>query len=168
MKTDEVLDEVLAAFADLKKKKKKIKDEIDDDPTSMFADLKKKKKKKAKDDSPLVDEQEETEINQFSELKKKKKKTRADIDEFEASLQEDDNVVFGDDATNQPHAEQWGESDRDYTYNDLLDRVYRILNLNNPEMQKGKGKISLPLPQVLREGTKKTAFANVINIANQF
>merc|ERR1712079_470060 len=60
----------------------------------------------------------------------------------------------------------WTGSDRDYQYDELLDRVFGIMRDKNPEMVGGKQmKFVMRPPQVVRVGSKKTAFANFIEIA---
>lgn len=55
----------------------------------------------------------------------------------------------------------WDGSDRDYTYQEMLERALMFLHGTNPAKQEGgRRKISLQLPQVAREGTKKTVFIN--------
>jgi len=59
----------------------------------------------------------------------------------------------------------WGGSDRDYTYDELLNRVFEIILEKNPDMAAGrKPKFVMRPPQVLRVGTKKTSFANFTEI----
>ena len=58
----------------------------------------------------------------------------------------------------------WTESDRDYTYEELLDRVYGILREKNPELTGEKRRTILKPPEVAREGTKKTAFVNFMEL----
>lgn len=60
---------------------------------------------------------------------------------------------------------QWLGSDRDYTYDELLNRVFEIIIEKNPGMAAGqKPKFVMRPPQVLRVGTKKTSFANFTEI----
>merc|ERR1719383_1123845 len=72
--------------------------------------------------------------------KKKKEKKKLDL-EAEGALvdAEQESEALG----------SWEESDRDYTYEELLDRVYGILRERNPE---------------LTGGTKKTAFSNFMEL----
>lgn len=59
----------------------------------------------------------------------------------------------------------WFGSDRDYTYDELLKRVFEIILDKNPDMAAGrKPKFVMRPPQVLRVGTKKTSFANFTDI----
>lgn len=55
----------------------------------------------------------------------------------------------------------WGGSDRDYTYDELLTRVFEIMREKNPDLVAGKKqKFIMRPPQVVKIGTKKTSFAN--------
>lgn len=58
----------------------------------------------------------------------------------------------------------WEGTDRDYTYEELLDRVFFILKENNPELTGERRRTTLKPPQVAREGTKKTVFTNFMDI----
>lgn len=63
------------------------------------------------------------------------------------------------------NAISWAGSDRDYTYDELLNRVFDIILEKNPDMAAGrKPKFVMRPPQVLRVGTKKTSFANFTEI----
>merc|ERR1712177_53730 len=56
--------------------------------------------------------------------------------------------------------------DRDYLYDELLQRVFGIMRDKNPEMVAGeKKKFVMRPPQVVRVGSKKTAFTNFTEIA---
>lgn len=103
-------------------------------------------------------------------LKKKKKK--------KVTLQEPDLVgdstadPFAQDADkeNQPSTttttgqSAWANSDRDYTYDELLELVFNIIKEKNPEIAGERKKLVMRPPQVLRVGTKKSSFANFIDI----
>lgn len=59
----------------------------------------------------------------------------------------------------------WVGSDRDYTYDELLLRVFNIMREKNPDMVAGKKqKFVMRPPQVVRIGTKKTSFANFTEV----
>ncbi|KAI8523418.1 hypothetical protein RHMOL_Rhmol13G0071700 [Rhododendron molle] len=60
----------------------------------------------------------------------------------------------------------WEGSHRDYEYEELVGRVFNILHENNPELTRDRRRTVMRPPQVLREGTKKTIFANVVDICN--
>lgn len=60
----------------------------------------------------------------------------------------------------------WADHDRDYTYDELLQRVYNIIKDKNPDSVMGeKKKFVMRPPQVVKVGTKKTAFVNFTEIA---
>jgi translation initiation factor 2 subunit 2 len=59
------------------------------------------------------------------------------------------------------------KADDPYDYETLLKRIYDTLRENNPEMSGDKRKLQLVPPQVIREGSKKTAFANVQDLAKR-
>lgn len=59
----------------------------------------------------------------------------------------------------------WIGSDRDYTYEELLNRAFEIMRDKHPDMAAGKKqKFVMRPPQVVRIGTKKTSFANFTEI----
>ncbi|KAF5818730.1 putative translation initiation factor IF2/IF5 [Helianthus annuus] len=55
-------------------------------------------------------------------------------------------------------------TDRDFKYEELLSRVFHFLRESNPELAGEKRKTILKIPEVLREGTKKTVFVNLVDI----
>lgn len=59
----------------------------------------------------------------------------------------------------------WEGSDRDYTYEEMLDRAFGILREHNPNLGGGKRRTTLKPPQVAREGTKKTVFTNFMELS---
>jgi len=130
---------------------------IDDLDLESF-DKKKKKKKVVKIDEGL-NETHDLDLD-FGEKKKKQKKrvTVIDIDsesKIKPVVEEDEN------------SNPWDQSDRDYTYDEILGRVYGIMKQKNPEMAVGeKKKFVIRPPQVVRAGTKKTAFVNFTDMAN--
>lgn len=114
--------------------------------------------------------------NEFSLLdfgggKKKKKKKKVF---FEDGLDEEtDSTAIrenGERSSRREVAPQpWDGTDREYTYQELLSRALQFLHGKNPSLPgggaTGRKKISLQLPQVAREGTKKTVFMNFGAIA---
>ncbi|XP_015918455.1 eukaryotic translation initiation factor 2 subunit 2 [Parasteatoda tepidariorum] len=172
-KEDTVLD--LDDFSGLKKKKKKKKpfnleeletnapeSESKDESSAVAAE------DKDADDGDLDDDLD------FSLSKKKKKKKKINIDELESELvvgeeDEDDDTKFEDDAelksTPAVSSTSWIGTDRDYAYEELLIRVFNIIREKNPDMVAGeKRRFIMRPPQVIRVGTKKTSFANFIEI----
>lgn len=178
-------DDFKAMFPDGLKKKKKKKDipmDLGEDgpgastaaaaPAATedldFSDIKKKKKstrKKAMEDF-------EKELN---EAKAKDEAEEAEADDGE-HLNELDEADLGDDpfARNEAPAgidsgtEPWLGSDRDYTYPELLTRFYASLHAANPSLLTSTGKrYTIAPPQILREGVRKSIFANVADICKR-
>lgn len=123
------------------------------DPATMFSDLKKKKKKKKK-----VVEEDDNEAE-------------GDGDKPTPQLEEDDEVDTEKDLEIDEKAiedeESWLGSDRDYTYQELLNRIFKILRQNNPELAGEKRRYTIVPPQVAREGSKKSVFANIADICRR-
>jgi len=93
--------------------------------------------------------------------KKKKKKVREDFgDNEESLLGGSDEPAEG--AVNKKFP--WSGEDRDYKYEELLDRVFGILKEKNPELTGERRRTVLKPPQVAREGTKKTVFTNFMDL----
>ncbi|CAI2170141.1 16897_t:CDS:10, partial [Funneliformis geosporum] len=112
------------------------------------------------------------------DLPKKKKKKKTDMLEFEKQLKEGDEsenrqedeifIVEGEQDTKEIKIEEtWLSTDRDYTYQELLGRVFQILRQNNPELAGEKKRYTIVPPSVHREGNKKTIFANVADICKR-
>ena len=140
--------------------------DLDDDDGEV--DFGKKKKKKSKEKAVDVgageDEGDAGDLEaEFGKKKKKsgKKKKALDVeDEDEAS-----EMVEGRDGTHTGSGTSWDGTTRDYHYDELLGRVFGILREKNPALSE-KSKTIVKPPQVLREGTKKTVFANLMEICN--
>jgi len=94
--------------------------------------------------------------------KKKKSKVRTD-DDFGGETGEGEAEASGD--GKRAGGLPWEGSDRDYTYDELLDRVFGILKENNPDLTGERRRTTLKPPQVAREGTKKTVFTNFMDLA---
>ena len=90
---------------------------------------------------------------------KKKKKKKKDVDD------EDDEEGGENEGAASAGAGSLGPHDRDYHYDELLGRVFGILREKNPALSE-KTKTIIKPPQVLREGTKKTVFSNLMEICN--
>ncbi|XP_068622547.1 eukaryotic translation initiation factor 2 subunit 2 [Battus philenor] len=94
----------------------------------------------------------------FSKTKKKRRKKN--LDELVAEEESNENQDNAEDL----HGD-WVSTDRDYTYDELLERVFDIMREKNPAMVSGKKqKFIMRPPQVVRIGTKKTSFANFTEI----
>ena len=158
-----------------KKKKKKVFNELDAETTGDAA-----KDAEGKDSK---EEDKETETTapadldgdlDFSLTKKKKKKKKAIAFEDEGKEGGEGIIMEGEDEGD-PDSESsaatgtgpsaWANSDRDYTYDELLNLVFMQIREKNPDLAKGeKKKLTMKPPQVLRVGTKKTSFANFLEI----
>jgi translation initiation factor 2 subunit 2 len=80
-------------------------------------------------------------------MKKKKKKKKKKVVEEEQTTQ--------DSASSTP----WVDSDRDYSYTEMLERVVDLLRERNPGIATKKRHV-MPPPQLIRVGTRKTMWAN--------
>lgn len=127
--------------------------------------LLKKKKKKSKTVEPVegdaaapVDDVT-AQLGDLSLKKKKKKKSTKTLDDFEKQL--------ADAGVEDPTATETSARVVDFIpYESLLSRFYSILKEKNPELAGGQqSKLKIPPPNVLRDGSKKTAFANIYQIA---
>lgn len=119
--------------------------------------------------APEVDNIED-DLN-FDFAKKKKKKKKISFFDGENDKIQDENAdeldagQMGDiDDGNRIEGSNWHGTDRDYTYEELLEHVFSIIRANNPELNQEKKRFVLKPPTVLRVGTKKTSFANFLEI----
>lgn len=112
-------------------------------------------------DEGLVEDSFDLDMD-FSKTKKKKKAKKKDFDEF---IAEDEKKKAEDKENVEDSQTTWVGEDRDYTYDELLTRVFDIMRDKNPDMVAGKKqKFVMRPPQVVRIGTKKTSFANFTEI----
>lgn len=164
-----------------------------DQVTDMFAGLNKKKKKPSKAKA----DKEEAEADALPApgdgdfdavmLKKKKKKAskpKADVGDFEAKLAEagvedpdaepaaageSDGVTTTQDGDMAAGTGIWAHnSTTPISYPLLLSRFFTLLNQFNPDiLSSGSKSYKIPPPQCLREGNKKTIFANIAEISKR-
>lgn len=59
------------------------------------------------------------------------------------------------------------DSTQPINYNLLLSRFFTMLNAHNPDLMSGSKSYKIPPPQCLREGNKKTIFANIAEICRR-
>jgi len=135
----------------------------DDEDEDLGLELKKKKKKKKKvmileeedfkqEEDPVDDENDDP--LDLTKSKKKKKKAASATDQIS-------DLVEPGDLMKDP----WTGTDRDYSYDELLNRVFEIIEAKNPEMVAGeKKRFIMKPPQCARVGTKKTSFVNFTEI----
>eukprot|EP00898_Chlorokybus_atmophyticus_P006468 jgi/Chlat1/6822/Chrsp51S06505 len=177
MAEEENDNDVVAELADLslpskkkKKKKKPVDFEATDDVEVAPAGQEEEPAVVAADDDDDDKEVAELADLAFPSKKKKKKKKRTDMELAEeadgAPEGQDDEEVEDNAAEDEPTGTglPWDSSDRDYHYEELLDRVFGILRENNPELAGEKRRTIMKPPQVLREGTKKTVFVNFMEL----
>merc|ERR1712080_457296 len=166
----------------LKKKKKKKK--VPFDVGAALADAEGPTTETPNDDTgKLKDDKEDKDLDDldldmdFTTWEKKKTKKAFNMDELDDALPEkkknnlklddliDQDVEEGDKENFDENVPVWLSSDRDYTYDELLNRVFDIMKEKNPDIVAGsKRKFVMRPPQVLRVGTKKTSFANFAEI----
>lgn len=159
-------------------------DKAVDEVTDMFAGLNKKKKKSSKPkpedgeaDTPAADGEFDASV-----LKKKKKKsTKPKVEEdFEAKL-----ASAGLEEGEEKEAETIDAADQSgdlvagtgiwahdattpISYGLLLHRFFKLVNEYNPDiLASGSKSYKIPPPQCLREGNKKTIFANIAEISKR-
>ena len=161
-----------------------------DEVTDLFKGLaKKKKSKKPKDGEPVDGTDEATPVTEGefdpSALKKKKKKKTtkaADTEDFDAKLAEA-GVAENDDAevdgTVVAETSQEGDLEKGtgiwqhsatqaIGYPLLLSRFFTLLHSHHPDLlSSGSKSYKIPPPQCLREGNKKTIFANIAEICKR-
>lgn len=157
-------DEFSLEFAGEKKKKKKKKIDMDELKQALPKD---EPDEAAEDGAPMEEFSIETDLS-FADKKKKKKK-KIDIDELtkdEPEIGDDSYDTVDSVKKSGAKGKAWLGSDRDYSYDELLLRVFDIIREKNPEMVTGeKKKIVMRPPQVLRAGARRTSFANFAEIS---
>lgn len=147
-----------------KKKKKKVKEDL-------FKEENEKPKATTEETTKPEGDAGEPEDIDFGKKKSKKTKVKFDEDqnieieipnkqaEKDLILENEKKVFTGDSGCD------WQGSERDYTYDELLNRVFNIIKEKNPDMITGeKKKFVMKPPQVARVGTKKTSFSNFADI----
>jgi len=163
----------------------------DDEFADLGLDLSKKKKKKVvkvdklgntieeegdeggddDDAAALAENDPDLDLEELSGMKKKKKKKSKMLlenleDEVAKEAQVQQITLHASLAGQSIDANApWLGSDRDYSYDDLLTRFYAHLRQLNPDLAGDKKRTKLAPPQVAREGTKKTVFANFMQLA---
>ena len=166
-------------------------DKAVEEVTAMFDGLTKKKKSKKPKDDKKEDGADDVAVTADGEfdptaLKKKKKKkstkTADEGDNFEAKLAEA-GVAAGEgaeeSATIEPEQVDGGDLDKGtgiwahgatqpISYPNLLTRFFTLLHSHHPDLaSSGSKSYKIPPPQCLREGNKKTIFANIAEICKR-
>ncbi|MCJ1385863.1 hypothetical protein MMC17_008987 [Xylographa soralifera] len=161
-----------------------------DEVTDLFKGLAKKKKSKKPKEGEAADGGDDPtpaadgEFDPSALKKKKKKKTTkaADVDDFDAKLAEagvgenDEGEIDGNAAasdTQEGDLEKgtgiWQhDATQSISYPLLLSRFFTLLHSHHPDLVSGGSKsYKIPPPQCLREGNKKTIFANIAEICKR-
>ncbi|XP_028590723.1 eukaryotic translation initiation factor 2 subunit 2 [Podarcis muralis] len=152
-------------FFNQKKKKKKTKKIFDiDEAEEGVKDL-----KIEGDVQEVAAEQAEDDLDIMLGKKKKKKTVKFpdedDLLDKDEALEDEDSKKDDGISFSTQSGPAWAGSERDYTYDELLNRVFNIMREKNPDMVAGeKRKFVMKPPQVVRVGTKKTSFVNFTDI----
>jgi len=161
--------------------------EEDDDVANMLKGMKKKKSKKPKADDEAADDGVEAPADGGLDLsmkkKKKKKAPKEGEDDFAAKLAaldiEKDGEGDAEPAVTEAKTADVGDMEKgtgiwqhDETkpigYEHLLSRFFSLLAQKNPDhASSGSRSYKIPPPQCLREGNKKTIFANLNEICKR-
>lgn len=164
-------------FSGQKKKKKKKKpfnlDDLENALTLESNNNSQKASPSENDDSQPADlVVDNLDFDFTAKKKKKKKKTTFDLPDQEDFDKENEGEDFDEDLKEEfvtTGQSKWHDSDRDYTYDELLEIIYNKIKEKNPESESGtKKKLVMRPPQVLRVGTKKTSFANFLEICRSY
>ena len=162
-----------------------------DEVNELFKGLNKKKKSSKKPKEETIDGEAEPapaadgEFDPTALKKKKKKKApKADTDDFEAKLASagvnENGETNGDAAAAAPTEEEtegdmiqgtgiWAHNEeKAIKYDKLLERFFAHLHSAHPDLlSSGSKSYVIPPPQCLREGNKKTIFANIPDICKR-
>ncbi|OGM43885.1 eukaryotic translation initiation factor 2 subunit beta [Aspergillus bombycis] len=153
-----------------------------DEVTEMFKGLSKKKKtKKPKDaEAGEGDEASPAADGEFdpTALKKKKKKTKkVDAGDFEAKLAEAGAAEKGAEETEEALPEGdleagtgiWAhDATQAIPYSLLVSRFFSLIQSHHPDLlSSGAKSYKIPPPQCLREGNRRTIFANIADICKR-
>lgn len=161
-----------------------------DEMAAMFEGLAKKKKKKgssskekdegAVEERAVADDPDDLDLSALK--KKKKKKPKSAEDDFEAKLAE---AGAGDEKDERDESKPdvagiqdgdpikgtgiWAHNEtKPVNYESLLSRFFTLLHDSHPDLASAGGKsYKIPPPQCLREGNKKTIFANIADICKR-
>lgn len=162
-------------------------DKAVDEVTAMFDGLAKKKKKKPKKEEGEDAGEEKAADDGELDLSalKKKKKPKKPKDDFEQQLAAAGaaETAEADEASKPADPEATGLQDGDIhggsgiwahdetkaiNYDSLLHRFFALLHDSHPDLASSGGKsYKIPPPQCLREGNKKTIFANINDICKR-
>ncbi|GJD06758.1 Eukaryotic translation initiation factor 2 subunit beta [Galdieria sulphuraria] len=158
---------------------------FENQPT-LFDPTQKKKKKKSKQvsseatpETPEVGVTEDLEGLSLGENGREDNENNSEVEEednqdapaqlnFGKKKKKKKKVTFGDEQPEGNDFEKlateespWSKTDRDYTYQELLRRIFDFLHGKHPSLAgESRKKFTLRPPQIAREGSKKTVFMN--------
>ncbi|KAL5359988.1 domain found in IF2B/IF5-domain-containing protein [Aspergillus floccosus] len=151
-----------------------------DEVTELFKGLSKKKKtKKPKDAEAGEGDEAPAGDGEFdpTALKKKKKKTKkVDAGDFEAKLAEAGIAEEGEEKTEEvPEGDLeagtgiWAhDATQSIPYSLLVTRFFSLIQSHHPDLlSSGTKSYKIPPPQCLREGNRRTIFANIADICKR-
>lgn len=151
-----------------------------DEVTEMFKGLSKKKKtKKSKDSEAGEGEETPAADGEFdpSALKKKKKKPKKETTDSEAKPEAGAATEEGEEKAEEPIPEGDPEAgtgiwQHDNTqavpYSLLVSRFFSLIQSHHPDLlSSGTKSYKIPPPQCLREGNRRTIFANIADICKR-
>lgn len=177
-------------LAELSEVAEKIKDEVqgsnsNDDVSNMLKNMKKKKKtsKLVEEDNNAPTEDGGLDLSNMKKKKKNRKPKEAAEDEFAAKIaalqiegKDGNNGAIGSNAALEIYEGDmekgtglWQHnSEVKIPYDKLLSRFFVLLAQKNPDhLSSGSKSYKIPPPQCLREGNKKTIFANIAEICKR-
>jgi len=157
-------------------------DKAVDEVTDMFKGLAKKKKSSKKSKTTEEGDEEtpagdgEFDVSALKKKKKKSSKPKPDSNDFEAKLAQ---AGVAEDGEEQPeevpegdHVAGTGIWAHDATqaipYSLLVSRFFSLIESHHPDlMSSGAKSYKIPPPQCLREGNRRTIFANIAEICKR-
>lgn len=177
-------------LAELSEVAEKIKDEVqgsnsNDDVSNMLKNMKKKKKtsKLVEEENNAPTEDGGLDLSNMKKKKKNRKPKEAAEDEFAAKIaalqiegKDGNNGAIGSNAALEIYEGDmekgtglWQHnSEVKIPYDKLLSRFFVLLAQKNPDhLSSGSKSYKIPPPQCLREGNKKTIFANIAEICKR-
>jgi translation initiation factor 2 subunit 2 len=169
---------LFAALEDLNlttKKKKKKKIRLDDDALKALSQeqprpLEPPAIPTSQSATPIISQETSIQWDYALPIKKRKRRPNVTFEGFDDVLAEEGIDVVKDDVIEEDgdmeiiDSSAWAGSDRDYTYDELLERVFNIMRQKNPSMVDRKTKLVMKPPQVMRVGARRTSFANFTEI----
>eukprot|EP01080_Neovahlkampfia_damariscottae_P008084 gene8084-12545_t len=178
------IEKAAAKAFDLGSRKKKLKrkiggdkkpvlklEKMDDDDTEKFLnqllELKKQRVRQEKEEEEEKKKQNKENETSGAYWTKPITENKNETEDTEKTKTEEE--VFGEDKIDPKELgpENWIKTERNYAYSELLGLVYENRNKKNPSLSTERSKkIVMKPPQVMKEGAKKTNFANFKDICS--